>query len=354
MIETKSYGAAADAAAVWAALRCEIAPKKMHVWTQFIFNLFEINNSEDSYSQLIQTLKEETESIEILVEAVANHPDYEELFNFVATFIYPDWKKMQVNSDDMLGELKAHQGEQTTLCKESEVLLKVVGCELKNMVLDEEKGAEIIQYIEIPDQTFEELSSDFKHAKHLEFLQEIADEVPKKLLFMAKQDLGLLACQYLSSLLNEDTDCYDEDEQFIGKIPLINSQDLNAWHGGRTVSVSHFSGPIGLEYIARREGNSFQPWYTIYEKIPLIIIIKSHWFLGNDFLDKIKLLEETHKSIWIIFEEPSDNSPPLFRERSDNRGEPRLIEDIYWTLNYPVYKIEEPDIASDPMFIMSP
>lgn len=352
MIKTKSYGAEANAAAMRAALQCRVAPEKMHAWKQFLFDQFAIRSSKNSYRRLIKLLQEEAGAIETLAEAVADHPDYEEMGNFVAAFINSGWKKPQEQMyfDELLDELITLHNSQS-LRKETEMPLKIIDCELKSLVFTEEPRMQVIKYIDVPEQNFDELIPDLAYARHLQFLLEIADELPRKLLLVAKQEVGLLACRYLSSVLNEDEedDYYYEDDELIGKLPIIKGQDLNNWYGNRPLTLVDLSGPMGLEYAGEHEQNSFRPWYTIYEEVPLIIIIDSILFLGSDFLDKIKLLEQTHRSVWIIYVEgdSSENFPLPFRDSLGDRSNPKLIEDIYWTLNYPTYKIEEPDIESE-------
>ncbi|MDD2620938.1 MAG: hypothetical protein PHC92_09760 [Syntrophomonadaceae bacterium] len=106
---------------------------------------------------------------------------------------------------------------------------------------------------------------------------------------------------------------------------------------------------MGLEYAAQREQNTQPPWWATYEEIPLIVIIESEWLLGSDLLEKLKLLEQTHRSIWIICmedESPKNFPRPLMGRLGDHNNQ-GLVEDIYWTHNYPVFKIEEPHIESE-------
>ncbi|HHV16752.1 MAG TPA: hypothetical protein GXX58_09320 [Gelria sp.] len=145
--------------------------------------------------------------------------------------------------DELLDDLIRFHKEKKSSSKEIEMPLKIIDCELKSMVFTEEPRMQVIQYIDILEKSFDELIPDLAHAKHLQFLLEIPDELPRKLLLVATKEMGLLACRYLSSLLNEDegTDycpedneddyyqedyednLHPEDDELIGKIPIIKA-----------------------------------------------------------------------------------------------------------------------------------
>ena len=340
MAKNRLYGPEANAAAVRAALQCQATPEKVHAWKQFVFDLFGIKSSPNSYRYLLKTLREKGRAIEKLVATVADHPDGEELGSFLVAFL----------SSDPEDTSKLHESQ--SILKEAQLPLKVIDCEVKTM-MDPEESRELIKYIDIPEQNFDELIPDIEYATHLRFLLELADEPPKTFILAAKQEVGLLACRYLSTLLTEDeeNDYYLEQEEFASRVPIIWAQDLIVWHNSRRANHFGLAGAMGLEYSGEREPNKDQPWYDVYDEIPLIVVINSRYSGNRDFIDKIKILEKTHRTVWIIcpIGDREESSLPVSVNyfNSEPGNSINLLEEMFWTLNYPLYRIDEPDVDSE-------
>ena len=341
MSKINTYGPEADAAALRAALQCGITPEKMHDFKKLVFKTFGIRGPH-SYRR-IKTALQIAGAIDILVETVAEHDDRDELSDFVVSFLNLHKRQEKLRDDDSLSLVES---EGDFFSNEPQNQLQIIDCELKNCMLAEEQ--QLIKYFDLPQLSFAQLRHDFDYAHHLQFLNEIEDI--KTLLFLGKQETGLLACKYLSAWITQELEEeLDEDEYqaLIGKMPVVYGSDIYRWHGTVPVSRRSFAGSISFEFRSQENQDMTDPWWTSYDEIPLVIIIEPDEFLGSDFIDKIKLLQETHRNVWIICEEyPHKEYQRAFRGRLGSLQQ-QIIDDIYWTLNYPVYKIEEPDIKSE-------
>ncbi len=215
MSKTSLYGPEADAAALRAALQCGITPEKMHDFKKLVFKTFGIRGPH-SYRR-IKTALQIAGAIDILVETVAEHDDRDELSDFVVSFLNLHKRQEKLRDDDSLSLVES---EGDFFSNEPQNQLQIIDCELKNCMLAEEQ--QLIKYFELPQLSFAQLRHDFDYAHHLQFLNEIEDI--KTLLFLGKQETGLLACKYLSAWITQELEEeLDEDEyrDLIGKMPRI-------------------------------------------------------------------------------------------------------------------------------------
>lgn len=359
----QSYGLAANAAWVRAAAETGIEPERAEEYADLIFIMFEIKGK-NSYEKILDILQEEN-NLQHLAKSIANRNDSKELFQFAKSFLGVEPYKIE--TDGICKVFKEHSGDDfeedidiffadsndeyldfTTIeFKENEVL-NILNCEIKTQTLSD---MQLFQYIEIPKKPFEELASDFEIAEHLKILSDINDNKEfcgNLMLICSSKDTGLIAMRYLSSLLSEVEGYEDDEIVFSGKLPVVNAEEIDrSMQQDIFNNTTIFSGSLGFQAV--QGTNSSQPWWMKYENIPLLILIRKEGYLSEKFVEKLKILGDTH-DIFIIAEKDKESVNDTNTAESLFGSDINMIvNDISFTLTYNTYEIEEPEETSEYM-----
>ena len=290
------------------------------------------------------------------------------------SIVFDDDLKKMLEFED-LDETITVEGNMENYNDSGEERLNILGCEIKEMKLPDRQ---YVNYIEIPDQPFEILQNDFKTATHLKFLEEVADRMQEsdktRIMFIVKsKQTGLLACSYLSALLDPDKYINYSDEEdekgddendvagdnehevdFSGKIPIINAPELRSKQAMNIFGrMAYSDGGMGVQQAVVGRG-VFIPWYEKYSSgCPLIVMIDESQFLPFDLQDNIKYLGEMFDDIFIICCATDKENDDLDISDISGLGTASLAsileaaKNISFEALYDTYSIEEPDITSE-------
>jgi len=394
------------AAVLRASLKCGISTEKGSEYMNFIFDALDIP-CDTGFEDLLGILQDES-MWDRFAEAAVEYDDCDGLADFFAALfdtgnkpdddsvgtsnatetvseeILTDGGLETIEFDDAFMEMfgigtpdeiiavEECLGDYDSSCDR----LNILGCEIREMRLPD---MQLVSYIDIPMQPFEVLKSDFRFAEHFSFLEEIAErfnsaEKTRIMFVVENRQTGLLACSYISTLLDQDKydncpvneDIEDNDEvnaaddykskaDFSGKMPIINASELRGKEARNIYGrLAYSDGGMGVQQAVI--GRSiFVPWFEKYPlKCPLIVMIDKEQFLPPDLHERIKYLGEKFDDIFIVCcvtcDEKNDESDIT---DISALGAARMAsvagaaEDISFETLFDTYSIEEPDITSE-------
>jgi len=394
------------AAVLRASLKCGINSEKGLEFMSFIYGVLDIPG-DTGFEEFLEIIQDESTNNKF-IEATADYDDYEKLVDFLyalfdidgeagerldnrddnrdmdsavelsgaglESIVFDDDLKKMLEFED-LDETITVEGNMENYNDSGEERLNILGCEIKEMKLPDRQ---YVNYIEIPDQPFEILQNDFKTATHLKFLEEVADRMQEsdktRIMFIVKsKQTGLLACSYLSALLDPDKYINYSDEEdekgddendvagdnehevdFSGKIPIINAPELRSKQAMNIFGrMAYSDGGMGVQQAVVGRG-VFIPWYEKYSSgCPLIVMIDESQFLPFDLQDNIKYLGEMFDDIFIICCATDKENDDLDISDISGLGTASLAsileaaKNISFEALYDTYSIEEPDITSE-------
>ena len=381
-IDAHIYGSAANAAILRVCLKSGIDIAKAFEYMAFIFASLGITG-QNSYEKFLEYLKYEDKTRQ-LSEAALEYCDFDGLFQFLTAMldssdsIADNMAKTQESaSEEKLCKNRLRDAELNKFFKEifgwtdpesvagydrgtalDDNRLNILSCEIKRINLPDSQP---LYYIEMPEKPFSVLRNDFNSAVHFRVLSDIADKFDEtkktRIMFIVEnQQTGLLACSYLSSLLDNEKygNCkveYGEQEVNLNrKVPIINALDIRSNDKRDSfANLSFFDGGLNMQTIGST-GNNI-PWFEKYAcRCPLIVMLKDTSFIASDLPSRLNDLGQNFDDIFIICVQESknnDNQEPLYIGAVCSSKISEIANDISFESNYDTYRIEEPDITSE-------
>lgn len=341
-----NYGTETEAAILRAAMNNKISIKEAHKYVYNIFKIFDIHG-ENSYQDFLLILEDDY-ALDIFCNEIYEYIKSEKILEFFIEFLSSEKMKDINKSLCLKGHfIENDEGNINKLEINKEIeLLHIIDCEVKRKVT-ENKG--IIKYIDKPEYDFTELEKDFKYANHLNILSEISrdsDSLSRVIFVCESKEIGFMACRYLSSLILDDNSFDDLEEKeftFANKLPILDAGMINS--GSFNDSYNFAEGGFRVEG-NKVNNNNNMPWWMEEEDIPLIINMDKNQILPLDFEDKLDILNETHRNIFIVYEEEKNSSDESEIFRSGAYVE-SILEDISFKFCYDCYKINDPETSSE-------
>jgi hypothetical protein len=357
------------AACIRVALATGLPMTKIAEYVELLYKTVHIRKGSSNYKKFLEIIKNDA-VIEDLCAVILKHPDCDEFLKFALAFIGDSRKAEEIGESgkasnqttagaslqqlendldkilsDLLEEIETDTG---TLSSEIKPL-ELINCELETHKFE---NCQEVQYINSSEKPFEIIRRDFEHAEHIAEICEITEnnDVPDRLLIVCSNKYtGLLACRYLSALI-DTSNCgpFSEEENgfsFEGKVPVIPVQQIAPPFSDSFGSLSSF----GYNYQYYQNQHAIQPWWLHPEskELPIIVLINKGSVLPLDFPEKMKLLD-SHPHIFIVYERNdvfNDEETKFSFEPSNER----ILNDVCFKLNYRTIIIPEPAIDGEYM-----
>ena len=378
---THKHGLATTAAAVRASIRSGMTIGKAFEHMKFIFSTLDITG-QNSYEKFLEEMQDE-DKIDQLAEAVGDYCDFDGLIQFLTAMFdtsdnifinkvkTPDsFTNKKVCSKNLKGiKLKQLLKEMLEVTTSKVAIesnhntalddkgLNIIGCEIKRMKLPDMQYA---RYIDIPDKPFSVLKKDFDTAVHFKVLSDIADkfdeaEETRVMFVVENEQTGLLACSYLSALLDKEkySDCEEDDDEqgvdFSEKVLMINALEIRSEDQRSAFRDLPFpNGGLGMQAIGSIGNNT--PWFEKYVSMcPLIVMLNDTSFIQKDLPIRLNELGQSFDDIFVICVQEPENNIKLNVLDPDSFCSKNIAEianDISFESNYDTYRIEEPEITS--------
>lgn len=319
-MKRESYGYEASASAIRAAFETGISPGKVSEYKKELFGLFGIHGGK-SYTKLVKKLHQ-VSAAERLCNMIYEREDAEEFFRFTLAFLGNKscWA-WDYETDENCRQLDPER-------------LQVLDYEVKTLTLPEAKQ---VSYIEIGGRkSSENIRGDFKWAKNLRMIEDIADRgigKLKLLLVCRNKHTALLACEYISRLC-----IHKSSMDFItnNKLYIVHSNHIDRSIRKESLSEPGIYGALDVQSM-QPLGESFLNCDTL-----VVILIDRLSSLSANFTEKLRSIGKTHSNIIIIYEQEYQERPQGVMPFAMGADLGEIVANIDFDLGYDTYFIEEP------------